>query len=102
MLEHRDGILVWPSIMRQREAMQVEIVGLRILWTRAGIEKTAGDTERRQQPLTHLGRYLRLQRDQVLSRGGHVGLPQKLVAFHLNRLKRNQNAVALLHEVSGN
>src|SRR5260370_23768883 len=40
MLQNRDCVFVQPGIVRQREAMQVEVVGLRIFRTRASIEET--------------------------------------------------------------
>ena len=54
--------------MRQREAMQVEIVGLGILRPRAGIEESAGHAQRRQQSLPYLRGHLRLQCDQIVER----------------------------------
>ncbi len=60
MFQNRDGILVRRGIMGQREAVQVEIVGFGVFRARPGLEKTAGCTDRRQQPLPYLGRNLRL------------------------------------------
>ena len=64
--------------------MEIEIVCLGVFRARTGVEIATRHTERRQQLLPYFGSHLRLQRDQILSRRRDVGLPQKLVAFHLN------------------
>jgi len=54
MFQDCDGILVRPSVMRQRQAVQVKVVRLGVLRARARIKEAAGDAERRQQLLAYL------------------------------------------------
>ena len=101
MLKNGDRILIRTSVVRQCETVEIKVVGLGVLRTRAGIEESAASAQCRQQLLSNFGGHLRLQRDQVLSRSGHIGLPQKTVALNLDRFQRNHQAVALFQKVPG-
>jgi len=86
--------------MRQRQAMQVEIVSLGILGTSSGSDQSARHAQRRQQSLAELGRHVGLQSDEILRGCGEVGLPQQAVVANVDRLQGDQQVVALLQEVS--
>ena len=101
MLQHRNGVFVGGGVMREGQAVQVKVVGFRVLGTRACLHDSTASTQRRKQVLTHLGDDAVLQSDEILGGRGQVGLPDEAVVVYVNRLQSDDQVLALLEEVSG-